>query len=236
MNQSFSNAATQQGKFIVFEGPDGFGKSTQAKLAHEYLMGKHIDTVLSKEPGSPLFFFTIDLREIIFHKSYSLSLNEVEQGLLLFLDHYHHAEGIESETKEGVNIISDRWLYSQYCYDSIKPQPQVDAMQLYEHYESEQIQPDLVLLLGLDKEEGYRRIKEREEKNEKQTKQSQKPWAQGDYLGELIKNYAELYQNLASKIRTIVIDIVPRNEENPEEVFEKYVKFHIDKLFEGKGE
>jgi len=225
----------EKGKLIVFEGPDGFGKSTQAELAFDYLMKKKRNIVLSKEPGSELSPFTRDLREMIFHSNHSTMLNEVEQGLLLFIDHYHNAKTISHITKVGCNVISDRWLYSQYCYDSIKLVSQVDATGLYLEYEHRQIQPDLVLLLGLDKEEGYRRIKKREEENEKQTKQSHKPWAQGDYLGELIKQYSYLYHDLVDRITTV--DIVPRNEETPEEVFEKYVKPQLDKLFkEKKGE
>lgn len=224
-----------KGKFIVFEGPNGFGKSTQAYISWSYVANSlKLKCYRTKEPGSNLSAFTKDLREILFHRMYAFNLDEVEQGLLFFIDHYHHAKTVEEYIKQGVNVISDRWLYSQYCYDSIKPQPQVDAIQLYEYYEPEQIQPDLILLMGLDKEEGYRRIKEREEQGEKKTTQAQKPWAQGDYLGELIKNYANLYQNLISRIP--IVDIVPKNEENPKEVFEKYVRIEIDKLFKEEGE
>lgn len=224
----------KRGKFIVFEGPDGFGKSTQAYLAYEYMGKKSIPVMLSKEPGSPLFNFTKDLREILFDKHYSLGLDEVEQGLIFFVDHYHHARMIESQIEIGNTIVSDRWLYSQYCYDAIKPHSQTLATGLYLDYEKEQIQPDLVLLFGLDKEEGYRRIKAREEEGDKKTKQRQKPWAEGDYLGELIIQYANLYQDLVDRIPTATI--VPRNEETREEVFEKYVKPQIDELFKGEGE
>ena len=225
---------TKPGKFIVFEGPDGFGKSKQAKLAHEYLTGKEENAVLSKEPGSPLSKFTEDLRAMIFSFPYSHGLDEVEQGLLFFIDHYRHAKAVKNAIDQGVNIISDRWLYSQYCYDAVKPYPQIEATNLYEHYETLQIQPDLVLLLGLDKEEAYRRIEEREKAREKETKQSQKPWAQGDYLGELIKQYANLYQDLVDRIPTV--DIVPKATETPEEVFERLVKPQLDFLFKEERE
>ncbi len=75
----------KKGKLIVFEGPDGFGKTTQAKLAYKYLGERSIPVLLSKEPGSPLSNFTKDLREIIFDKHYSSQLDEVEQGLIFFL-------------------------------------------------------------------------------------------------------------------------------------------------------
>ncbi len=224
----------KKGKLIVFEGPDGFGKTTQAKLAHEYLTGKEENCVLSKEPGSPLSKFTEDLRAMIFSFPYSSTLDEIEQGLLFFIDHYRHAKSIKNAIDQGINVISDRWLYSQYCYDAVKPIQQTHATGLYLEFERIQIQPDLVLLLGLDKEEAYRRIEEREKSREKETKQSQKPWAQGDYLGELIKSYANLYQDLVDRIP--IVDIVPKTEEDPEQVFERYVKPQLNELFKEEGE
>ena len=239
MNPIKENQPKQKGKFIVFEGPDGMGKSKQTQLTVDYLLkefaAKRImrDTLLSKEPGSPLSIFCQDLREMIFHKSYSSNLNEIEQGLLLFLDHYHHAGQIEWRLNNGWNIISDRWLYSQYCYNSIKPVSQETAIDLYEQFEPLQIQPDLVIIMGLDKEEAYRRIEKREEEGEKKTQAKHKPWAVDDYIGELIKNYAALYQDLVEDgIPTITV--VPKNEETPEEVFEKYVKGQVDLVLEGR--
>ncbi|HNZ30247.1 MAG TPA: dTMP kinase, partial [Candidatus Goldiibacteriota bacterium] len=40
-----------KGKLIVFEGPEGCGKSTQAQMAFEYLKGRGIKSVLLREPG-----------------------------------------------------------------------------------------------------------------------------------------------------------------------------------------
>ncbi|KKN40806.1 hypothetical protein LCGC14_0729480 [marine sediment metagenome] len=224
----------QKGKFIVFEGPDGMGKSKQSQLALDYLIEERvIDTVLTKEPGSSLLQFTGDLREMIFHRPYSSSLDQVEQGLLLFIDHYHNARWVRELTDHGRNVISDKWLYSQYCYNSIKPVSQETAMDLYEQFEPLQIQPDLVIIMGLDKEEAYRRIEKREKEGEKKTQAKHKLWAVDDYIGELIKNYATLYHGLVNdEIPTITV--VPKNEETPEEVFEKYIKGQINLTLEGE--
>ena len=40
-----------KGKFIVLEGPDRCGKSTQAKLLYNYLLSQGFDVVLTREPG-----------------------------------------------------------------------------------------------------------------------------------------------------------------------------------------
>jgi len=40
-----------QGRFIVFEGGEKSGKSTQLNLLHQYLLSKNFDVILTREPG-----------------------------------------------------------------------------------------------------------------------------------------------------------------------------------------
>lgn len=232
MSETKENQQTK-GKFIVFEGPDGFGKTTQAVHATLFLkerLGGLDRIALTKEPGSLRSQLTKDIRQMLFHKDYSLSLDGVEQGLLFFIDHYHNAKLVESLIQRGIWVISDRWLYSQYAYEPIKDQSQDDAMSLYRKYEKRQVKPDLVFILALDKEEAYKRIKARDDEKEKETTQSMKPWAQEDYLYAIIKNYGYLYYELEQQgIKTIIP--VPFSHETSIEVFTNYIKPEIEILF-----
>ena len=217
------------GKLIVFEGPDGFGKSTQAQLAFDYLNQVRPGlTFLSKEPGSALSPFCISMREHIFHPS----TDSIEQGLLFFLDHYRHARAVERLTSDGLTVISDRWLYSQYCYNSIRLNgPDIDGTALYEKYEPLQTTPDLVIVLGLDKEEAEKRIQARDSQKSKDVVQSQKSWTQTeDYLGKLIRIYEAFI--LEYEMEGINVQAVtPNSNESPEEVFDKCVQPILSNLF-----
>lgn len=53
MNKKKSGGAnfTQQGKFIVLDGPDGCGKTTQTKLLVQWLKKQGIDAETFREPG-----------------------------------------------------------------------------------------------------------------------------------------------------------------------------------------
>ncbi|RUM60163.1 MAG: dTMP kinase, partial [Persephonella sp.] len=59
-----------RGKFIVFEGIDGSGKTTQAKKLYEYLKEKGLKTVLTKEPGGT--DIGKEIRKILLNKDYNI--------------------------------------------------------------------------------------------------------------------------------------------------------------------
>jgi dTMP kinase len=94
--------------YIVFEGIDTAGKSTQVALLKEKLD----NVVTTKEPGGTEFGMTI--REIVLHNE---SLDHITE-LLLFLadrrEHFHKL--IAPALKEGQNIISDRSFISGVAY------------------------------------------------------------------------------------------------------------------------
>jgi dTMP kinase len=96
-------------KFITFEGIDGSGKSTQAKMLHDAIGG-----VLTREPGGTLFAEKI--RSILVESSSDNYEKETE--LLLFaaarLDHTRRI--IQPALKEGKNVVCDRYFDSTLAY------------------------------------------------------------------------------------------------------------------------
>lgn len=100
-----------KGKFIVFEGPDGSGKTSNAQHATRYLNQHQIPAVYQRMPGStPL---GDKIREVI--KS-DIGLTD-ETMLLLFTaclnDAQHH---IRRLLDSGINVLCDRWFPSSYVY------------------------------------------------------------------------------------------------------------------------
>lgn len=78
-------------RFIVFEGPLGTGKTTQAKLLKDYLDKHHIYSVYTKEP------YLNDLKSL---DKYSFTDDEISSYMLLYLhaaDRFAHVANIKKE-------------------------------------------------------------------------------------------------------------------------------------------
>lgn len=167
-----------RGKLIVLEGPDGCGKSTLTRFVVRWMQMLYGDdkVAATKEPGSPLSLLNMDIRHMLFNdnpdflpRNYARELDMVIHGLLFFMDHYENAKLARHYTDQGIHVVSDRWLYSQYAYDAVKKSSQVDALALYHKYEALQIQPDLILLVDCDEATANEHLSQRTGKPTKQT-------------------------------------------------------------------
>ena len=105
-----------KGKFIVFEGIDGAGLTTQAELLEKYLRNKKYEVVLTKEPTNSLIGGII--RAAL--KKEWLTSNRTLQ-LLFSADRAHHLEKeIIPALENGKIIISDRYFISTIAYGMIE--------------------------------------------------------------------------------------------------------------------
>ncbi|MBE6576992.1 MAG: dTMP kinase [Ruminococcaceae bacterium] len=104
-----------KGRFIVFEGIDGSGKTTQAKLLAEYLEGQGKKAVLTAEPTK--LPTGKALREALGGK---VKKSECEMAVLFVQDRIAHnivpEDGIEALVNAGVDVICDRYYYSTLAY------------------------------------------------------------------------------------------------------------------------
>jgi dTMP kinase len=96
------------GKWIVFEGLDGCGKSTQARL-----LAERLGAVLTREPGGTELGSSI--RDMVLHASAPIT---VESEALLFAadraQHYH--EVVAPNLARGLHVVSDRSVWSSVVY------------------------------------------------------------------------------------------------------------------------
>lgn len=105
-----------KGKFIVFEGLDGSGQSTQTKLLAEFLKEKGHKVLTTKEP-------TLDsvagkkIRQILDEKTKE---DPAKLQKLFAQDRKVHLNGlILPELKKGKIVISDRYCFSSFAFGSI---------------------------------------------------------------------------------------------------------------------
>jgi dTMP kinase len=150
-----------RGKFIVIEGGDGAGKSTQMKLLAEYFGEK---LVLTREPGGTEYAEAI--RELAL--KHSLAGNADGKTLFMLMwgsraEHMNHL--VTPSVQEGKIVISDRFDSSTFAYN-ICAQEQESLKEYFwqtrQTILGEYI-PDLYIYLDLDPEIGEARLAGRDE-------------------------------------------------------------------------
>ncbi len=109
------------GKFIVFEGIDGSGTTTQTELLNSFLLDKNISSVTTCEPSSGPIGNMI--REGFKKRVSFVKDNKLfdEQMAYLFAadrhDHlYNEVDGIYELNKKGITTISSRYFFSSLVY------------------------------------------------------------------------------------------------------------------------
>jgi len=133
------------GRFITFEGIDGAGKSTQIAFVENWLRGRGIDALLTREPGgTPI---GESLREMILHRP----MQPRTETLLMFAARCEHLQTvIEPALAAGRWVLCDRFTDATYAYQSGgRGIPEADVATL-ERWVHPRLQPDLTLLFDLE--------------------------------------------------------------------------------------
>jgi len=105
---------SKEGLFVVFEGIDGSGKTTQAQMFASYLDSRSVSrTFLTAEPTDELVGRLI--RKIL-HGEISHPLGRETMACLFFADRSLHLAEIEPILKCGRNVVCDRYAYSTLAY------------------------------------------------------------------------------------------------------------------------
>ncbi|WP_297089866.1 dTMP kinase [Thermococcus sp.] len=181
------------GAFIVMEGIDGAGKSTQAKLLAKWFEEKGYDVVLTKEPTDTAFGKLI--RKLVLTGGREgiidgARISHEAEALLFAADRAEHVSKlIKPAVEAGKVVISDRYFYSSLAYQWARG---LDLEWLID-LNRFAIRPDLVILLDLPVKESMKRINGRSIKTE------------FDKIAELQKRVRENYLKLAERFPEIRI-------------------------------
>jgi dTMP kinase len=144
-------------RFITFEGCEGSGKSTQAKLLKHNLELLGHKVILTREPGgTPL---AEKLREIL------LSGEKIDDTLTEFLlittaRRDHIMQKIKPHLDEGYIVICDRFYHSSLVYQGIAGGLNIESMTKIINLTIDAIKPDITFLIDIDPELAIKRIKE----------------------------------------------------------------------------
>lgn len=143
--------------YIVLEGIDGAGKSTQTELLNDWLTGKGYRTKKIVEPTTSDIGKVI--RKELLNPESTNDINQQRLTLLFAADRLTlKKEILDAKDSKDIIIISDRSFYSSICYQN---NSSVDKDWIYE-VNLHTPRPDLTILLDLDEKEAITRC-DREE-------------------------------------------------------------------------
>jgi dTMP kinase len=148
--------------FIVFEGPEGAGKSTQIKRLEVTLREHGTELVMTREPGGTPASDAI--RKVILDPD--LNINSLTEFLLYSASRAQHVdEVIKPALEQNKVVISDRFFGASVAYQGYGRGLELDFIYDLTKRVTQGIQPDLVLLLDLDSQVGLERIAARGQKD-----------------------------------------------------------------------
>jgi len=140
------------GKIIVFEGIDGSGKSTQARLLAKKLQKKGFNAELLKFPQYNTFFGKI-IKSYLLGKFGGINSIPTEVCALLYsLDKYSAKNYLEEKLSKGKIIVLDRYIASNAAHQGAKisnPKKQKDFLKWTLEVESKLPQPAITFFLDI---------------------------------------------------------------------------------------
>ena len=142
------------GRFITFEGIDGSGKSTQARMLHASLQERGIQSVLTREPGGSAG--AEEIRRLLVEGDPDRWSPETEILLFTAARRDHLEKTIRPALQDGAIVVSDRFADSTRVYQGAA---RGDLRTLVDRLHSEVIgtEPDLTFVIDMPPEQALER-------------------------------------------------------------------------------
>jgi len=208
-----------KGKFIVFEGIDGSGKSTISRMLQEKINTQIGSAYYTFEPtDSPIGSV---IRNVLNRR---IKTDEKTIASLFLADRLDHLQndsnGILKYLEKGINVVSDRYYYSSYAYHvpHLSLEKVVDMNALC----SELLRPDIVFYLDIPVSESLKRISKNRNFNDLYETESK--------ITQVRENYLKAIKKEGKKDNVIFI-----NANNDIETVLNEVWSHILELFKMKS-
>jgi dTMP kinase len=142
------------GKFIVIDGPDGAGKSTQLTMLAAFLRERGLDVVQTRDPGGTAIGDRI--RAILLDNAHSEMAVTCETMLYMASRAQLVAEVIRPALSRGACVLCDRFVSSTIAYQGAGG-ADIEAIRRVADVAVGGIWPDLTVILDLGHDEGLRR-------------------------------------------------------------------------------
>ena len=145
-----------KGYFVVFEGGEGAGKTTQIEALTKWLEARGEDVVVTREPGGTSIGERI--REILLDPG-TKEMDPKAEALMYAADRAQHvADVIGPALEEGKIVVSDRFLDSSLAYQGLARGLGMDEIYDISKWATGALVPDLVFYLKVDPKTGFSRL------------------------------------------------------------------------------
>jgi dTMP kinase len=207
--------------FIVLEGVNGAGKTTQLRLLSEHLKQKGKDVVCTREPGAGAL--GSELRRIVLSGEYTI--DPVAELLLFEADRAQHVSGlIKPALQNGKVVISDRYYYSSEAFQGYGRGLDLSMVQNLNEIAIQGLRPDLCIILDLDPAEGLARASARSSANGNAAERDRMEDVELAFHQRLRRGFLEIAN--ACPEPCLIIDA----KQSPEKIWE-VIKLRIEELF-----
>ncbi|MCS7109744.1 MAG: dTMP kinase [Candidatus Micrarchaeota archaeon] len=201
----------KNGKFIVIEGIDACGKSSQIKRLASYLFTKdkrnHI--LITREP-TMLSAEGKRVRELLAKQKDPIKNHELFTNLYVKDRKFHLNKIVVPFLRQGCIVISDRYKYSTFAYQIAQGEKLERLLKLHKGL----LVPDIVIIIDITEEEAIRRLNK--------LKQKKDAFEMLDFLKKVRANYLKM-KDIFPDERIIFVN----GNRSEEEVFEE-IKEKID--------
>jgi dTMP kinase len=143
--------------FIVLEGGEGAGKSTQIERLAQRFRSAGREVVVTFEPGATSL--GAEIRKLTHH--FAGPLDARAEALLMAADRAQHvAEVVQPALDREAIVVSDRYVPSSLVYQGVARELGTDAIRAMNDWATVGLIPDCVIVLDVDADTAARRVPE----------------------------------------------------------------------------
>ncbi len=205
-----------KGHFIVFEGIDGSGKTTQIDLLKKHIEENGFICYKTKEPtDGPVGSL---LRQCL---AGSVQTDEMTLAALFAADRLDHIlnnqNGLLKKLDEGISVISDRYILSTYAYQSVRVP--LDWVMALNSMAAGKIHPDCHIFIDIDPGTAMKRIAKGRTGNELFENEKR--------LTETRNKYFDLFRQFKGTENIIIIDGTQNIQKVSDDIWQSVYKYFL---------
>ncbi|MDQ4145383.1 MAG: dTMP kinase [Actinomycetota bacterium] len=146
----------ENGLFVVFEGGEGAGKTTQIEALTKWLEARGEEVVVTREPGGTAIGDRV--RKLLLDPEIE-TMDPRAEALLYAADRAQHvSELIAPALRDGKIVVSDRFLDSSLAYQGLARGLGLDEIYDISQWATGGLVPDVVFCLRIDPKTGFDRL------------------------------------------------------------------------------